>query len=151
MPFYPTTTTVVMHFFKSIAANEMCASLQQLPDTITILSQPQKNLGFGCKKGEEGTMKKLMIGSFETHNLHCQPLEGSRTPFRFLWPAILHTNGTFTPSITLCAQADFGHYPFLKGTGGRSEYNFDKKTWKAKRSGGYEPPAGSPCLHSHKI
>lgn len=51
MPFYPTTTTVVMHFFKSIAANEMCASLQQLPDTITILSQPQKNLGFGCKKG----------------------------------------------------------------------------------------------------
>ena len=87
----------------------------------------------GVKRDHEKVDDRLL--SFETHNLHCQPLEGSRTPFRFLWPAILHTNGTFTPSLTLCAQADFGHYPFLKGTGGRSEYNFDKKTWKAKRSG----------------
>ena len=35
----------------------------------------------GVKRDHEKVDDRLF--SFETHNLHCQPLEGSRTPFRF--------------------------------------------------------------------
>ena len=40
--FFTQLSLCLMHFFKSIAANEICASLQQFPDIITILGYPQE-------------------------------------------------------------------------------------------------------------